>query len=108
IAGLVALTKVSTLKQEVAALKKQLNAVIVNHAGQQQTQHPSRAQTVQPQVAHPIEPTQSAQLKSAVEQGAAIKQTAPAAKAVKSETSASPSAIDLFISKLKNQLQQNW
>ncbi|HEA18206.1 MAG TPA: hypothetical protein ENH88_17530, partial [Pseudoalteromonas prydzensis] len=55
IAGLIALTKVSTLKQEVAALKKQLHAVIANNASQQQTQPHSVAQTVQSQVARPIE-----------------------------------------------------
>lgn len=107
IAGLVALTKVSALKQDVAALKKQLHTVIANNTSQQQAQHHSRAQTVQSQVERPIEPIRSQHVKTAEQQDAAIKQITPTT-ANSREKSPSPSAFDLFVSKLKNQFQQNW
>lgn len=107
IAGLVALTKVSALKQDVAALKKQLHTVIANNASQQQAQHHSRAQTMQSQVARPIEPIRAQHVKTAEQQDAAIKQITPTT-ANSREKSPSPSTIDVFVSKLKTQFQQNW
>ena len=107
IAGLVALTKVSALKQDVAALKKQLHTVIANNASQQQAQHHSVAQTMQSQVARPIEPTRSQHVKTAEQQDAATKQITPTT-ANTHKKSPSPSTIDLFVSKLKTQFQQNW
>ncbi|BDF93249.1 DUF2339 domain-containing protein [Pseudoalteromonas sp. KAN5] len=98
IAGLVALTKVSTLKQEVVLLKKQLQAVIAHKSSQQQAH--SATQTVQSHV----EPVQSQHVNVVKQQDAVITQTTVTGR----EKPSSPSAIDLFVNKLKTQFQQNW
>lgn len=105
IAGLIALTKVSALQQEVALLKKQLHSVISKTSSQPATAV-ARFTSEQSHTA-PIE----SELQSHV-----TNQQSVTVNHIPTHTVTSPretnkrshSAVSTFLAQLKNQLQQNW
>ncbi|MCQ8878977.1 DUF2339 domain-containing protein [Pseudoalteromonas shioyasakiensis] len=106
IAGLVALTKVSTLQQEVALLKKQLHSVISKTSNQ--PVNTVAKFTSEQSNTHSI----AAELKPSVtnQQSAILNQTTSTDTVNSpSETNTnSHSAFNTFFAQLKNQFQQNW
>ena len=111
IAGFIALTQISTLKQDIAMLKKQLRGVMVDNTGQHQVPRDIAANITEPQVDHPVTLERSSQAEAILHQQPPVKKyvnTAPTIITTSRQKQASPSVIDIFFSKLKTQFQENW
>ncbi|MDN3378903.1 MULTISPECIES: DUF2339 domain-containing protein [unclassified Pseudoalteromonas] len=106
IAGLIALTKVSALQQEVTLLKKQLHSVISKTSSQPATAV-ARFASEQSHTP-PIE--SELQSHATNQQSVTLNQTISTHTVISSrETNKrSHSAVSTFLAQLKNQLQQNW
>jgi len=102
IAGLIALTKVSALQQEVALLKKQLHSVISKTSSQPATAV-ARFASEQSHTA-PIE----SELQSHVTNQQSVTIPTDTVTSPRETNKRSHSAVSTFLAQLKNQLQQNW
>lgn len=104
IAGIVALTKVSSLQQDVAILKKQLHVLISQNSKQQHTPPSDTLQQRLPQVNEQVNHVQLAS-----EQQKSVLKQASSSSSVNTQTKvSSPSLVDTFISQLTAQFKQHW